>query len=402
MIVRIPEAAEREHVDARIAHNALEVSVDGWGRWRRRLNHRVLEWEDGHQSRAHVDPMNSTWILTRDAAGRRCVQFILAQWTEGASKMAIAEIEAQKAKQQWQLLVEDADPFQTFDLVEADMFLRAGAVFKQRSQLSQQAGKLVEELEREAEKRGALPSSVHSAPFAELWADDAIASGSERQIVTRDDDGAEVEEAAAWWARTEAEGRALEWTRAPRGRRRRSDVRRRRGARRRPRRTRRAAAAPGARERRRANRRRIVSSRRGRWRPPPPGRRRERRSQRRRRAADTAVVGRRLEEMMGAAEAREAAAPPRGPTRRRRSRSSPPPPPPPTPRRGRRAPPTARARARWRAGGAAPGVARLPPRRRRPRRRPRRLPTPAPRPPSGLRTSASPRAGTGSRTAATA
>ena len=315
VIVRIPEAAEREHVDARIAHNALEVSVDGWGRWRRRLNHRVLEWEDGHQSRAHVDPMNSTWILTRDGAGRRCVQFILAQWTEGASKMAIAEIEAQKAKNQWQLLVEDADPFQTFDLVEADMFLRAGAVFKQRSQLSQQAGKLVEELEREAEKRGALPSSVHSAPFAELWADDAIASGSERQIVTRDDDGAEVEEAAAWWARTEAE-EAERWNGRVRAARQAAAERREEAARREAEAEAHARARGGARrgggraarERRRAQQK-------------------ENRELAKRTLAAAAaeaaasgggsgggeqptqpVVGRRLEEMMGAAEAREAAA----------------------------------------------------------------------------------------------
>ena len=299
VIVRIPEAAEREHVDARIAHNALEVSVDGWGRWRRRLNHRVLEWEDGHQSRAHVDPMNSTWILTRDGAGRRCVQFILAQWTEGASKMAIAEIEAQKAKKQWQLLVEDADPFQTFDLVEADMFLRAGAVFKQRSQLSQQAGKLVEELEREAEKRGALPSSVHSAPFAELWADDAIASGSERQIVTRDDDGAEVEEAAVWWARTEAE-EAERWNGRVRAARQAAAERREEAARReaeaeahaaRAAAARAEAAERAARERRRAQQKenRELAKR---TLAAAAASRRERRRQRRRRAADTTAGGR--------------------------------------------------------------------------------------------------------------
>jgi hypothetical protein len=108
--VRIPEAAERRHVSARLGHNGLRVAVAGWGSWQRRLQQRVVTWADKHTSRAHIDLASSTWLLSRDAAGRRCVQFVLNEWMEGASKNDEADVRRQLDAQGNRLLLEDADP----------------------------------------------------------------------------------------------------------------------------------------------------------------------------------------------------------------------------------------------------------------------------------------------------
>ena len=39
----------------------------------------VITWADQHTSRAHIDLASSTWLLSRDGEGRRCVQFVLNQ-----------------------------------------------------------------------------------------------------------------------------------------------------------------------------------------------------------------------------------------------------------------------------------------------------------------------------------
>jgi hypothetical protein len=44
---------------------------------------------------------------------------------------------------------EDADPYHMYDLVEAEMFLRAGAVFKPRGKLRKKALELVEQMEKQ-------------------------------------------------------------------------------------------------------------------------------------------------------------------------------------------------------------------------------------------------------------
>ena len=108
--MRIPEAAERRHVSARLGHNGLRVAVAGWGSWQRRLQQRVVTWADKHTSRAHIDLASSTWLLSRDAAGRRCVQFVLNEWMEGASKNDEADVRRQLDAQGNRLLLEDADP----------------------------------------------------------------------------------------------------------------------------------------------------------------------------------------------------------------------------------------------------------------------------------------------------
>ena len=163
--VAIPEAAERRHVDARIGREELRVAVAGWGVWQRRLQRRELTWEDQRTSRSHVDTTNSTWLLARDAEGRRCVQFVLSDWREGANKnqeqAARRQLQEQGARSRSpppppqptrhtptvaphraagaRHLLEDADPLHMYDLVEADMFLRSGAVFKARSALAPKA-----------------------------------------------------------------------------------------------------------------------------------------------------------------------------------------------------------------------------------------------------------------------
>ena len=107
------------------------------------------------------------------------------------------------------MLCEDADPYHLYDLVEAEMFLRAGAVrirahahgpppllppitctrarpapslatdaapciqvFKRRSKLSEHALKLIEEMERHEEREGRPKSGLTEAPFGDLWGDE--------------------------------------------------------------------------------------------------------------------------------------------------------------------------------------------------------------------------------------
>ena len=102
------------------------------------------------------------------------------------------------------MLCEDADPYHLYDLVEAEMFLRAGAVrfpprarghllppitcararpaqclaadaapwsqvFKRRSKLSDHALKLIEEMERHEEREGRPKSGLTEAPFGDMW-----------------------------------------------------------------------------------------------------------------------------------------------------------------------------------------------------------------------------------------
>ena len=55
-------------------------------------------WEDKHESRTHVDTTNSTWLIGRDEQGGKCVQFVLAQWMEGADKNQEFDIDRQLKK----------------------------------------------------------------------------------------------------------------------------------------------------------------------------------------------------------------------------------------------------------------------------------------------------------------
>ena len=130
--VRVPEATERRHLDIVMAGDTLTLQVKDWMTWERRLHQRLINWEDGHTSATHVDMSQSTWILTRDEAGDKVVQFTLAEWMEGANKNQTSEVQRQLKSQKGKHLCEDADPFYLYDLVEAEMFLRAGAVFKSR------------------------------------------------------------------------------------------------------------------------------------------------------------------------------------------------------------------------------------------------------------------------------
>ena len=54
---------------------------------------------------------------------------------EGANKNQNDQIRRQLKSTKGQMLCEDADEFHMYDLVEAEMFLRAGAVFKVRRDL---------------------------------------------------------------------------------------------------------------------------------------------------------------------------------------------------------------------------------------------------------------------------
>jgi hypothetical protein len=48
--VPIPEAAERRHICATLDGTKLSLKVAGWMVWERRLNQRVVRWEDHHES----------------------------------------------------------------------------------------------------------------------------------------------------------------------------------------------------------------------------------------------------------------------------------------------------------------------------------------------------------------
>ena len=149
------EAAERKHVHVTMAENKLAVKVAGWMEWERRIQSRNLRWEDKHESRTHVDMHNSTWLMTRDEERDfKCVQFVLSEWQEGANKNQESDIRKQLEADKGKILLEDADPFHMYDLVEAEMFLRAGAVFKARSKLRKKALELVEQMEKHMEAEG--------------------------------------------------------------------------------------------------------------------------------------------------------------------------------------------------------------------------------------------------------
>jgi len=63
-----------------------------------RATQRTIVWEDKHESRTHVDTTNSTWLIGRDEQGGKCVQFVLAQWMEGADKNQEFDIDRQLKK----------------------------------------------------------------------------------------------------------------------------------------------------------------------------------------------------------------------------------------------------------------------------------------------------------------
>ena len=124
--VPIPEAAERKHVNVILEGDRLAVRVAGWMSWERRIQARTLHWEDKHESRTHVDLHNSTWLMTRDEERDvRCVQFVLSEWQEGANKNAETDVRRQLNAEHGNIILEDADPMHMYDLVEAEMFLRA-------------------------------------------------------------------------------------------------------------------------------------------------------------------------------------------------------------------------------------------------------------------------------------
>ena len=206
--VPIPEAAERKHVHASMDGTKLAVTVTGWMVWERRLQQRILDWEDKHVSSTHVDMQNSTWLITHDEEkGHKVVQFVLSQWMEGANKNQESEIRRQLKEDRSKVLLEDADPLHMYDLVEAEMFLRAGAVFKPRSKVREKAMQLIEEMEKIEEREGRDKEDLRHSPFADAWADDEDTGNRETQLVVAEDVGGEVEEAAAWWAEAEAEER---------------------------------------------------------------------------------------------------------------------------------------------------------------------------------------------------
>lgn len=209
--VPIPEACERKHLSVSLEGSRLAVRVAGWMEWERRIQSRNIQWQDKHESRTHVDMHNSTWLMTRDEERDfKCVQFVLSEWQEGANKNQESEIRKQLESDKGKILLEDADPFHMYDLVEAEMFLRAGAVFKPRGKLRKKALELVEQMEKQMEQYG---ESARDAPFADAWEEDNdedYTGRNESQIVVRDEDGGEIEEAAEWWNATELEEKE-EW-----------------------------------------------------------------------------------------------------------------------------------------------------------------------------------------------
>lgn len=236
--VRVPEQSTRALVTASISPTHLEVTVsqpdeaaetvgtlpvagacaevegvppsEGRGRaaaaaagrpylwWRRRLQQRTLKYDDGHTSRTHIDTANSTWLLGTDTSGRRCVQFVLAQWMEGANKNQEEAIRKQLKQTGLSVLTEDSDPFHLFELLEAEVWLRAGAVYKARGALCEPARDLIKEMEGHEEREGRDPAALRKSPLADLWEEDAWEGSG-------DDDEEEEEEGpaygAAWSAR---------------------------------------------------------------------------------------------------------------------------------------------------------------------------------------------------------
>ena len=212
--VPIPEACERKHLDVVLEGSRLAVRVAGWMEWERKLHHRSISWEDNHHSQTHVDMQNSTWLMTRDEARDfKCVQFVLSEWQEGASKNQEFDVKRQLEGDKGKIILEDADPMHMYDLVEAEMYLRAGAVFKPRSKIRPKALELIEQMEKQMEAEAVPDENWRESPFADCWEEDeefAEASRNESQMIVRDEDGGEVEEASEWWAACEREEKE-EW-----------------------------------------------------------------------------------------------------------------------------------------------------------------------------------------------
>jgi len=212
--VRVPEESSRALVSAVISPTHLEVTVAAPAPappllvWRRRLQQRTLKYEDGHTSRTHVDTANSTWLLGTDAEGSKCVQFVLAQWMEGANKNQEEKISNQLKGVGLSVLTEDADPHHLFELLEAEVWLRAGAVYKKRGALCEAAEKLVQEMEKHEEREGRDPAALRKSPLAEVWQEDEGEEEEEEeeeaaeggQVAEQTGGGGEVDDAALWWA----------------------------------------------------------------------------------------------------------------------------------------------------------------------------------------------------------
>ena len=212
--VPIPEACERKHLNVTLEGTRLAVRVAGWMEWERKLHSRSISWEDKHHSQTHVDMQNSTWLMTRDEERDfKCVQFVLSEWQEGANKNQESDIRRQLESDKGKIILEDADPLHMYDLVEAEMYLRAGAVFKPRSKVRPKALELIEQMEKQMESEAEPDENWRESPFADCWEEDEeFASGTknENQMIVRDEDGGEVEEAAEWWAACEREEKE-EW-----------------------------------------------------------------------------------------------------------------------------------------------------------------------------------------------
>jgi hypothetical protein len=129
---------------------------------------------------------SSTWLITRDETrGFKCVQFVLSDWREGANKNQESEVRRQLQSDKGKVLLEDADPFHMYDLVEAEMFLRAGAVFKPRSKLRPKALELVEQMEKLAGQNGGSKEELHESPFADAWQDELGSTGMHKVCLPR-------------------------------------------------------------------------------------------------------------------------------------------------------------------------------------------------------------------------
>eukprot|EP00964_Phaeocystis_antarctica_P078256 scaffold48667_cov42-Phaeocystis_antarctica.AAC.1 len=82
------------------------------------------------------------------------------------------------------------------------MFLTAGQVFKRRSDLSQKARELLEEMETQERKAGRPvgEAGLRRSPFADLWQQQQQQQARSTAVVAREEEGAEVEVAGEWYA----------------------------------------------------------------------------------------------------------------------------------------------------------------------------------------------------------
>ena len=146
-----------------------------------------------------------------EARDFKCVQFVLSE--AGGREQEEFDVKRQLEGDKGKIILEDADPMHMYDLVEAEMYLRAGAVFKPRSKIRPKALELIEQMEKQMEAEAVPDENWRESPFADCWEEDeefAEASRNESQMIVRDEDGGEVEEASEWWAACEREEKE-EW-----------------------------------------------------------------------------------------------------------------------------------------------------------------------------------------------